>query len=122
MKRTITSIIRKFVLLMFVFECNNIDATNPCDSLHLPYFIKDGNVYSLYSSVSKPYIERELSDYIEQELPIARYDCTSFRFFIQMTIKKNGKVEKIKLLNGKSFKNNIVAWKDVKGIIQNILS
>ena|SRR5574344_2657251 len=120
MKRTVTLIIRTFVLLMLVFECNNIDATNPCDSLHLPYFIKDGNVYSLHSSVSKPCIERELSDYIEQELPIVRYDCSFFRLFIQMTINKSGKVKRLKLLNSKSFKDNMVVWKDVKAIIQNI--
>ena len=105
---------------MLVFECSNVYATNPKDSLCLPYFVKNGEKCFLHSSVSKPCIERELSDYIEDELPIAIYDCSSFRFFIQMTINKSGKIKKLKLLNSKSFKNNMVAWKDVKSIISNI--
>ena len=120
MQRTITSIIRILVFLILVLECSDVHATTPLDSLHLPYFVENGKQYFLHSTTKKHYIERELSDHIKHELPIARYDGTSFRFFVQMTIKKNGKVKRIKLLNGKSFKNNIVAWEDVKGIIQNI--
>ena len=93
---------------------------NHKDSLYLPYFVKDGNVCVLHSSVTDHYIERELSEYIEQKLPIIRYDCTSFRFFIQMKINKKGQVKRLKLLNRKSFKNNMVAWEDVKKIIRNI--
>lgn len=87
---------------------------NHKDSLYLPYFVKDGNVCVLHSSVTDHYIERELSEYIEQKLPIIRYDCTSFRFFIQMKINKKGQAKRLKLLNRKDFKNNMVAWEDVK--------
>jgi hypothetical protein len=120
MKQTTTSIIRTLIFIMLICKFNNIYATNHKDSLHLPYFVKDGNVCVLHSSVTDHYIERELSEYIEQKLPIIRYDCTSFRFFIQMKINKKGQAKRLKLLNRKSFKNNMVAWEDVKKIIRNI--
>ena len=98
MKQTTTSIIRTLIFIMFFCKFNNIYAMNHKDSLYLPYFVKDGNVCVLHSSVTDHYIERELSEYIEQKLPIIRYDCTSFRFFIQMKINKKGQAKRLKLL------------------------
>ena len=120
MKQTTTSIIRTLIFIMLICKFNNIYAMNHKDSLYLPYFVKDGNVCVLHSSATDHYIERELSEYIEQKLPIIRYDCTSFLFFIQMKINKKGQAKRLTLLNRKSFKNNMLAWEDVKKIIRNI--
>lgn len=120
MKQNIILIIRALFFMLLFFKPNCINAKEHKDSLCLPYFVKDGEKYFLHSSLSSHNLELELSDYIKRKLSIARYDCTSFRFFIKMTINKSGRVKKIKLLNIKSFKNNMIAWREVKDIICNM--
>ena len=79
-----------------------------------PCYVVDGKTYAFVSSTSKQAVEQELSEYIARNLPIVRYDNSSFRFVVSATIGKEGKIKRLWLVNKKSFKGNMSAWEDVK--------
>jgi hypothetical protein len=79
-----------------------------------PCYVVDGKTYAFVSSTSKQAVEQELSEYIARNLPIVRYDNSSFRFVVSATIGKEGKIKRLRLVNKKSFKGNMSAWEDVK--------
>ena len=79
-----------------------------------PCYVVDGRTYAFVSSTSKQAVEQELSEYIARNLPIVRYDNSSFRFVVSATIGKEGKIKRLRLVNKKSFKGNMSAWEDVK--------
>lgn len=82
-----------------------------------PCYVVDGKTYAFVSSTSKQAVEEELSEYIAQNLPIIRYDNSSFRFVVSATIGKEGKIKRLRLVNKKSFKGNMSAWEDVKKLL-----
>ena len=82
-----------------------------------PCYVVDGKTYAFVSSTSKQAVEKELSEYIARNLPIIRYDNTSFRFIVSATIGKEGKIKRLRLVNKKSFKGNMSAWEDVKKLL-----
>ena len=79
-----------------------------------PCYVVDGKTYAFVSSTSKQAVEQELSEYIARNLPIVRYDNSSFRFVVSATIGKEGKIKRLRLVNKKSFKGSMWVWKDVK--------
>ena len=79
-----------------------------------PCYVVDGRTYAFVSSTSKQAVEQELSEYIARNLPIIRYDNSSFRFVVSATIGKEGEIKRLRLVNKKSFKGNMSAWEDVK--------
>lgn len=82
-----------------------------------PCYVVDGRTYAFVSSTSKQAVEKELSEYIARNLPIIRYDNSSFRFVVSATIGKEGKIKRLRLVNKKSFKGNMWVWKDVKKML-----
>ena len=82
-----------------------------------PCYVVDGRTYAFVSSTSKQAVEQELSEYIARNLPIIRYDNSSFRFVVSATIGKEGEIERLRLVNKKSFKGNMSAWEDVKKLL-----
>ena len=82
-----------------------------------PCYVVDGRTYAFVSSTSKQVVEKELSEYIARNLPIIRYDNSSFRFVVSATIGKEGKIKRLRLVNKKSFKGNMSAWEDVKKLL-----
>ena len=82
-----------------------------------PCYVVDGKTYAFVSSTSKQVVEKELSEYITRNLPIIRYDNSSFRFVVSATIGKEGKIKRLRLVNKKSFKGNMSAWEDVKKLL-----
>ena len=82
-----------------------------------PCYVVDGKTYAFVSSTSKQAVEKELSEYITRNLPIIRYDNSSFRFVVSATIGKEGKIKRLRLVNKKSFKGNMSAWEDVKKLL-----
>ena len=82
-----------------------------------PCYVVDGKTYAFVSSTSKQAVEEELSEYIARNLPIIRYDNSSFRFVVSATIGKEGKIKRLRLVNKKSFKGNMSAWEDVKKLL-----
>ena len=82
-----------------------------------PCYVVDGRTYAFVSSTSKQAVEEELSEYIARNLPIIRYDNSSFRFVVSATIGKEGKIKRLRLVNKKSFKGNMWVWKDVKKML-----
>ncbi len=82
-----------------------------------PCYVVDGRTYAFVSSTSKQVVEKELSEYITRNLPIIRYDNSSFRFVVSATIGKEGKIKRLRLVNKKSFKGNMSAWEDVKKLL-----
>ena len=82
-----------------------------------PCYVVDGRTYAFVSSTSKQAVEQELSEYIARNLPIIRYDNSSFRFVVSATIGKEGKIKRLRLVNKKSFKGNMSAWEDVKKLL-----
>ena len=82
-----------------------------------PSYVVDGKTYAFVSSTSKQAVEKELSEYIARNLPIIRYDNSSFRFVVSATIGKEGKIKRLRLVNKKSFKGNMSAWEDVKKLL-----
>ena len=82
-----------------------------------PCYVVDGRTYAFVSSTSKQAVEEELSEYIARNLPIIRYDNSSFRFVVSATIGKEGKIKRLRLVNKKSFKGNMSAWEDVKKLL-----
>ena len=82
-----------------------------------PCYVVDGKTYAFVSSTSKQAVEKELSEYIARNLPIIRYDNSSFRFVVSATIGKEGKIKRLRLVNKKSFKGNMWVWKDVKKML-----
>ena len=82
-----------------------------------PCYIVDGKTYAFVSSTSEQAVEKELSEYIARNLPIIRYDNSSFRFVVSATIGKEGKIKRLRLVNKKSFKGNMSAWEDVKKLL-----
>ena len=82
-----------------------------------PCYVVDGKTYAFVSSTSKQAVEKELSEYIARNLPIIRYDNSSFRFVVSATIGKEGKIKRLRLVNKKSFKGNMSAWEDVKKLL-----
>ena len=82
-----------------------------------PCYIVDGKTYAFVSSTSKQTVEKELSEYIARNLPIIRYDNSSFRFVVSATIGKEGEIKRLRLVNKKSFKGNMWVWKDVKKML-----
>ena len=82
-----------------------------------PCYVVDGRTYAFVSSTSKQAVEKELSEYIARNLPIIRYDNSSFRFVVSATIGKEGKIKRLRLVNKKSFKGNMSAWEDVKELL-----
>jgi hypothetical protein len=111
------------VMLIFIPFCSSIAvvaAINKCDSLQLPACSLNGKYHILHSSQNGYYIDVVLSKYVEQNLPIMRYDSSSFRFLIFIKIDKKGKVKRIRLINQNSFKNNMTAWIEVQKILKRI--
>ncbi len=82
-----------------------------------PCYVVDGKTYAFVSSTSKQAVEKELSEYIARNLPIIRYDNSSFRFVVSATIGKEGEIKRLRLVNKKSFKGNMSAWEDVKKLL-----
>ena len=82
-----------------------------------PCYVVDGKTYAFVSSTSKQAVEQELSEYIARNLPIIRYDNSSFRFVVSATIGKEGKIKRLRLVNKKRFKGNMSAWEDVKKLL-----
>ena len=82
-----------------------------------PCYVVDGKTYAFVSSTSKQAVEKELSEYIARNLPIIRYDNSSFRFVVSATIGKEGAIKRLRLVNKKSFKGNMSAWEDVKKLL-----
>ena len=82
-----------------------------------PCYVVDGKTYAFVSSTSKQAVEQELSEYIARNLPIIRYDNSSFRFVVSATIGKEGEIKRLRLVNKKSFKGNMSAWEDVKKLL-----
>ena len=82
-----------------------------------PCYVVDGRTYAFVSSTSKQAVEKELSEYIARNLPIIRYDNSSFRFVVSATIGKEGEIKRLRLVNKKSFKGNMSAWEDVKKLL-----
>ena len=82
-----------------------------------PCYVVDGKTYAFVSSTSKQTVEKELSEYIARNLPIIRYDNSSFRFVVSATIGKEGEIKRLRLVNKKSFKGNMSAWEDVKKLL-----
>ena len=82
-----------------------------------PSYVVDGRTYAFVSSTSKQAVEKELSEYITRNLPIIRYDNSSFRFVVSATIGKEGEIKRLRLVNKKSFKGNMSAWEDVKKLL-----
>ena len=82
-----------------------------------PCYVVDGRTYAFVSSTSKQAVEKELSEYIARNLPIIRYDNSSFRFVVTATIGKEGAIKRLRLVNKKSFKGNMWVWKDVKKML-----
>ena len=82
-----------------------------------PCYVVDGKTYAFVSSTNKQAVEQELSEYIARNLPIIRYDNSSFRFVVSATIGKEGKIKRLRLVNKKSFKGNMSAWEDVKKLL-----
>lgn len=82
-----------------------------------PCYVVDGRTYAFVSSTSKQAVEQELSEYIARNLPIIRYDNSSFRFVVSATIGKEGEIKRLRLVNKKSFKGNMSAWEDVKKLL-----
>ena len=82
-----------------------------------PCYVVDGRTYAFVSSTSKQVVEKELSEYITRNLPIIRYDNSSFRFVVSATIGKEGEIKRLRLVNKKSFKGNMSAWEDVKNLL-----
>lgn len=82
-----------------------------------PCYVVDGRTYAFVSSTSKQAVEKELSEYIARNLPIIRYDNSSFRFVVSATIGKEGAIKRLRLVNKKSFKGNMSAWEDVKKLL-----
>ena len=82
-----------------------------------PCYVVDGKTYAFVSSTSKQAVEKELSEYIARNLPIIRYDNSSFRFVVSATIGKEGGIKRLRLVNKKSFKGNMSAWEDVKKLL-----
>ena len=82
-----------------------------------PCYVVDGKTYAFVSSTSKQAVEKELSEYIARNLPIIRYDNSSFRFVVSATIGKEGEIKRQRLVNKKSFKGNMSAWEDVKKLL-----
>ena len=82
-----------------------------------PCYVGDGRTYAFVSSTSKQAVEKELSEYIARNLPIIRYDNSCFRFVVSATIGKEGEIERLRLVNKKSFKGNMSAWEDVKKLL-----
>ena len=82
-----------------------------------PSYVVDGRTYAFVSSTSKQAVEQELSEYIARNLPIIRYDNSSFRFVVSATIGKEGKIKRLSLVNKKSFKGSMWVWKDVKKML-----
>ena len=82
-----------------------------------PCYVVDGRTYAFVSSTSKQAVEKELSEYITRNLPIIRYDNSSFRFVVSATIGKEGEIKRLRLVNKKSFKGNMSAWEDVKKLL-----
>ena len=82
-----------------------------------PCYVVDGKTYAFVSSTRKQAVEKELSEYIARNLPIIRYDNSSFRFVVSATIGKEGKIKRLRLVNKKSFKGNMSAWEDVKKLL-----
>ena len=82
-----------------------------------PCYVVDGKTYAFVSSTSKQAVEKELSEYIARNLPIIRYDNSSFRFVVSATIGEEGKIKRLRLVNKKSFKGNMSAWEDVKKLL-----
>lgn len=121
MKQMIIFKQRLLVLLISIWALNlSTTARNDSDSLQLPSYVLNDSIFTLNSSQNRHLIENALSQYIEHNLPIMRYDGTSFRFLVTIKINKSGVVKKIRLLNKQSFADNIVAWNDVKKIILTI--
>ena len=85
-----------------------------------PCYVGDGRTYAFVSSTSKQAVEKELSEYIARNLPIIRYDNSSFRFVVSATIGKEGEIERLRLVNKKSFKGNMSAWEDVKKLLNTV--
>ena len=86
-----------------------------------PCYVVDGRTYAFVSSTSKQAVEQELSEYIARNLPIIRYDNSSFRFVVSATIGKEGEIKRLRLVNKKSFKGNMSAWEDVKKLLNAVL-
>ena len=82
-----------------------------------PCYVVDGKTYAFVSSTSKQAVEKELSEYIARNLPIIRYDNSSFHFVVSATIGKEGKIKRLRLVNKKSFKGSMWVWKDVKKML-----
>ena len=82
-----------------------------------PSYVVDGRTYAFVSSTSKQAVEKELGEYITRNLPIIRYDNSSFRFVVSATIGKEGEIKRLRLVNKKSFKGNMSAWEDVKKLL-----
>ncbi len=82
-----------------------------------PSYVVDGRTYAFVSSTSKQAVEKELGEYITRNLPIIRYDNSSFRFVVSATIGKEGKIKRLRLVNKKNFKGNMSAWEDVKKLL-----
>lgn len=82
-----------------------------------PCYVVDGKTYAFVSSTSKQAVEKELSEYIARNLPIIRYDNSSFRFVVSATIGKEGEIKRLRLVNKKNFKGNMSAWEDVKKLL-----
>ena len=85
-----------------------------------PCYVVDGKTYAFVSSTSKQAVEQELSEYIARNLPIIRYDNSSFRFVVSATIGKEGEIKRLRLVNKKSFKGNMSAWEDVKKLLNTV--
>ena len=85
--------------------------------VQVPCYVVDGRTYAFVSSTSKQVVEKELSEYIARNLPIIRYDNSSFRFVVSATIGKEGAIKRLRLVNKKSFKGNMSAWEDVRKLL-----
>ena len=77
MKQMIIFKQRLLVLLISIWALNlSTTARNDSDSLQLPSYVLNDSIFTLNSSQNRHLIEKALSQYIEHNLPIMRYDGT----------------------------------------------
>ena len=88
MKRIRILVIKVAFMLIFFWNSTIIVAAiNKCDSLQMPVCILNGKYHILLSSQKEYSIDVVLSKYVEQKLSIMRYDSSSFRFLVFITVE-----------------------------------
>ena len=85
------------ISLLFIFGVNALQAKRDDGKLQLPSYIVNGDTVSInpLEIGKKGCVDKNLSAYIENKLPVMKYDGSQFHFIIKLTINKSGYVKRV---------------------------